>query len=227
MRYALALLVAFGLALAACDDEPIDPTQTELVPEADVERFRAEVFLGTRDLDAAIARLESDVAGADSLVRVAYEPVLDQLREDRRRFQVRVDTLRPEPRAAFDSTRAGIEAQADALRAAVARARVEGAPDYAALQAAVARALGRLDARLGAIGPFADADTTGRLGAALDSLRADRARLDARLGAYPDTSSAQFDPFRSAITDALIALETRAEAVAPDTTTAATPAEPE
>lgn len=226
MLRALPFLLVAALPLAACDDEPVDPAQAEVVPEADVERFRAEVFLGTRDLDAAIARLEADVTEADSAVQAAYAPVLDRLREDRRRLQVRVDTLRPAPRASFDSTRAGIQAQADALRAAVARARVEGAPDYAALQAAVARALGRLDARLGAVVPFAEADTTGALRADLDSIRADRARLDARLGAYPDTSSAQFDPFRAVITDALLDLETRAEAVAPDTT-AAVPAEAE
>lgn len=213
----LTVLAVASLALVACDDEPVDPTQTEVVPEADVERFRAEVFLGTRDLDAAIARLEADVAGADSAVAAAYAPVLDRLREDRRRFQVRLDTLRPAPRASFDSTRAGIEAQADALRRAVSRARVEGAPTYAALQTALARAFGRLDARLGAFAPFAEADTTGALRTDLDSIRADRARLDARLGAYPDTSAAQFEPFRSSITDALIELETRAEAVAPDT----------
>ncbi|MEM6287917.1 MAG: hypothetical protein AAF845_12230 [Bacteroidota bacterium] len=213
----LSLAAVLLVSLAACDDEPVDPAQVEVVPEADVARLKAEVFLATRDLDAAIARLEADVAEADSAVQAAYMPVLDRLREDRRRFQVRVDTLRPIPRAAFDSTQADIEAAREALGQAVARARVEGAPDVAALQTALNRALGRLDARLGAIAPAADADTTDVLRVALDSIRADRARLTARLGAYPDTSDAQFAPFRSRITDALIDLETRTEAVAPDT----------
>lgn len=217
----LLLAVSLSLVVVACDDEPVDPAQVEVVPEADVARFQAETFLATRDLDAAIARLEADVAEADSAVQVAYAPVLDRLREDRRRFQVRVDTLRPAPRAAFDSTRVGIEAQVDALRTAVARARVEGAPNYPALQTAIARAFGRLDARLGEVVPAAEADTTGVLRVALDSIRADRARLNARLGAYPDTSDAQFGPFRSGITDALIDLEARTEAVVPDSTEAA------
>lgn len=219
-----SLLLLAVLAVGACDDEPVDPAQTEVVPEADVERFRAEVFQETLGLDADIARLEADVAATDSTVRVAYGPALDRLRDDRRQLQVRVDTLRPAPRAAFDSTRAAVADQIAALRRSVRRVRLEGAPTYAALQAVAARALGRLDARIAAGRAAAEADTTGALRTALDSLAADRARLDARLGAYPDTLASQFPPFRTTITDAVLRLEARAEAVVPDSASARTAA---
>lgn len=215
----LPLLLA-ALAVGACDDEPVDPAQTEVVPEADVERFRAEVFQETLDLDADIARLEADVAATDSTVRAAYGPALDGLRDDRRRLQVRVDSLRPVARASFDSTRTAVAGQISALRQSVRRVRFEAAPTYAALEGAVARELGRLDVRLAALRPAAEADTTGALRTDIDSLAADRARLSARLGAYPDTSASQFPPFRTAVTNALLRLEARADDVAPDTISA-------
>ena len=213
-----ALVLAAALALGACDDDaPVAPEQTAVVPEADVERFRADVFQETLEIDAALARLEGEAAGADSVARAAYAPVLDRLREQRRRLQVRVDTLRPAPRSAFDSTRAAVLAQARGLRDAVRRGRYDAAPTFAALQAAAARGFAELDGRLAVLGPYAAADTTGRFGRDLDSLVADRDRLRARLGAYPDTSAAQFPPFRGAFTDRALALSARADSVAQDT----------
>ena len=219
---ALALLTASslfgGLALGACsDDAPPDPAATALVPEADVERFRADVFRETLDIDAALARLEGEAAATDSVTRAAYDPVLERLREQRRRLQVRVDTLRPAPRAAFDSVRAVVTAQARGLREAIRRGRYAAAPSYAALQDAAARGFADLDARLAALRPYADADTTGRFGRAVDSLVADRDRLRERLRAYPDTSDAQFPPFRGAVTDRALVLDARADSLAADT----------
>ena len=217
----LLLVALLALTVAACDDEPVDPAQTEVVPEADVARFQAEVFQETIPLDADLAQLEAETAAADSVTRVAYEPVLDRLREDRRRLQVRIDSLRPVPRAQFDSARMAVLNQTERLREAVRRAPFEAAPTYAALQASTARALARLDARLAALGPAANADTAGTLRAEIDSLAADRARLTARIGAYPDTSAAQFPPFRQQVTDALLRLDRRAREIAPDTSRAA------
>ncbi|MDT0631357.1 hypothetical protein RQM47_04780 [Rubrivirga sp. S365] len=214
----LALLLLAALALAACGtDAPVDPDQTVVVPEADVERFRADVFQETLDIDAALARLEGEAAGADSVVQAAYDPVLERLREQRRRFQVRVDSLRPAPRAAFDSTQTAILVQARGLREAVRRGRYDAAPSYAALQAAAGRGIAEVDERLVALRPYAAADTTGRFGRALDSLAADRDRLRERLRAYPDTSAAQFPPFRGAFTDRALDLDARVDSAATDT----------
>lgn len=215
--------LALAVTLGACDDEPSDPAETVAIPEADVERFRAEMFLETLDLDADLARLEAEAAAADSAAQAAYTPVLDRLRSDRRRLQVRLDSLRPALPTAFDSTRAEVRAQAEQLAIAVRRARYDAAPTYAALQAAAARGLAELDARLAALRAAVAADTTGRGLRAVDSLAADRGRLGARLGAYPDTSAAQFPPFRQSITDAVLALERRADAVAADTADVARP----
>ena len=214
-----ALLLLSALALAACDDDaPVAPEQTATVPEADVERFRADVFQETLEIDAALARLEGEAAAtADTVARAAYGPVLDRLREQRRRLQVRVDTLRPAPPAAFDSTRTAVLAQARGLREAVRRGRYDAARTFAALQTAAARGFADLDGRLGALRPYAAADTTGRFGRRLDSLAADRDRLRDRLAAYPDTSEAQFPPFRGAFTDRALALDARADSVAQDT----------
>ena len=128
----LSVALALALAVGACDDEPADPAQTVAIPEADVERFRAEIVQETLGLDADLARLEAEAAAADSAARVAYEPVLDRLRADRRRLQVRLDSLRPAPPARFDSTRASVRAQTDRLAEAVRRARYDAAPTYAA-----------------------------------------------------------------------------------------------
>ena len=214
----LTLSVIALAALGACDDDaPADPAQTAVVPEAAVERFRADVFQETLDIDAALAQLEGEASATDSVARAAYGPVLDRLREQRRRLQVRVDTLRPAPRSAFDSTRAAVLAQARGLREAIRRGRYDAAPTYAALQDAAARGFADLDAHLAALRPYGAADTTGRFGRRLDSLAADRDRLRDRLGAYPDTSAAQFPPFRGAFTDRALALQARADSVAADT----------
>ena len=218
MRTSLLLWpLAAALALGACDDEPADPATTVAVSEADVERFRAEVFQETLGLDADLARLESEAAAADSAAQVAYTPVLDRLRADRRRLQVRLDSLRPVPPVRFDSIRTVVRDQTGRLAEAVRRARYDAAPTYAALQAAAVRGLAELDGRLAAFRAAAVADTTGRQLRAVDSLAADRARLSARLGAYPDTSAAQFGPFRQSVTDGVLALERRADALAADT----------
>ena len=218
LRPLLAALVvaASGLVLPACDDEPADPVQTALVPEADVERLRARAFRETIDLDADLARFEAEAAAADSVTAAGYAPVLDRLRAQRRSLQARIDSLRPAPRAAFDSLSASLLADTGALRRSVRRGRVEGAPSYPALQAVAARDLGALDARLARLRALAAADTTGRLGRDLDSLAADRGRLAARIGAYPDTLDTQFPPFRRRVTDALLGLERRADALEPD-----------
>jgi len=215
VRFALALL---ALTLAACTGDAGDTAQTVAVPEADVERFRAEVFQQTLTLDADLARLEAEAAASDSVARTAYGPVLDRLRADRRRLQVRLDSLRPAPPALFDSTKAEVRAQTARLAEAVRGARYDAAPTYAALQAAAGRGLAALDARLAGL---RTPDAPPQRLRALDSLAADRARLTARLGAYPDTLAAAFPPFRTSVTEAVLALERRAEAVAADTTRAA------
>ena len=213
----LPLLVLLGL-VAACDDEPVDPVATVPVAEADVERFRTEIFQETLDLDAALAALEQEAAASDSVTRLGYEPVLTRLRTERQRLQVRLDSLAPIPRPRFDSTRTQVRAQTADLERSIRRARYDAAPTYAALQAATARGLAELDARLATLRPYAVADTTGGLQRGIDSLAADRERLVGRLGAYPDTLASQFPPFRAAFTDRVLALDQRARALAADTT---------
>lgn len=221
LSLAPSLLVA-ALAVSACADEaPEDPARTAVVPEADVERFRAQAFLQTLDLDADLARLEADVAATDSAAQAGYAPLLDRLRDERRRLQVRIDSLRPLPRATFDSTAANLAAEVRRLRQSVRRGRVEGAPTFPALQAIAGRDLAALDERLAAFGAAARADTTGAFQRGIDSLAADRARLQGRIAAYPDTTEAQFPPFRASVTDALLRLERRADALAADTVRAA------
>ena len=213
----LALLVASAPLVAGCDND--DAPSAAVVPEADVERLRIRLFEATIPLDAEIAAVEADAAAAsDTLVQAAYAPVLARLHDARRRLQARMDSLRPMPRAAFDSTAAQAERAAADLRAAVARARLDATPTAEALRVAVDADLARLDGRLAAARDRADADTTGRQTALLDSLSADRARLVERLRAYPDTSEAMFERFRErAIADAL-ALRARADRLAPDST---------
>ena len=213
----LLLLALAAWGLAACDDEPVDPALTVPVAEADVERFRTEIFQETLDLDAALAALEQEAAASDSVARLGYEPVLTRLRTERQRLQVRLDSLEPAPRARFDSTRAQVRAQTAGLEQSIRRARYDAAPTYPALQAATARGLSELDARLAGLRPYALADTTGRLQRGIDSLAADRERLLGRLGAYPDTLASQFPPFRAAFTDRVLALDRRAQALAADT----------
>ena len=218
MRTAPLLALALLVALAGCDDEPVDPAQTVDVAEADVERFRAEIFEETLGIDAALARLEEDAAAADSATQVAYGPVLDRLRAERRRLQVRIDSLTPQPPVYFDSTQTAVRAQVQRLTESVVRARYEAAPTYAALQTSAARGFADLDARIAALRAAAAADTTGGALRDVDSLAADRGRLAARLGAYADTSAALFPPFRERVTEGLLTLERRADALVADTT---------
>lgn len=215
----LLALLATTATLAACDNDDTPPESTAAVPEADVERLRIRLFEATIPLDAELAAVEADAAAAtDTLVQAAYEPILARLHDARQRLQARMDSLRPMPRAAFDSAAAQTERYAADLRTAVARARLEATPTAEALRAAVDADLTRLDGRIGAARSRATADTTGRQTALLDSLAADRARLVERLRAYPDTSEAQFERFRErAIADAL-ALRARADRLAPDST---------
>ena len=217
----LSLFLTLLVVFAACDDEPVDPAQTTPVAEADVERFRAEIFQETLGLDADLARLEQEAAASDSVTRVAYDPVLNRLRADRQRLQVRLDSLRPTPQALFDTTQVQVRAQTVQLAQALRRARYDAAPSYAALQAATARGLAELDSRLARFRPYALADTTGGLQRDLDSLAADRDRLLARLRAYPDTSRTQYPPLREAITTGVLSLERRADGLAADTTSEA------
>ena len=217
----LPALLALALVASACGDEPVDPAQTVAVPEADVERFRAEIFERTLELDADLARLETEASQADSVAQLAYAPVLDRLRADRRRLQVQLDSLRPAPPARFDTTRADLRGRTDRLAESVRRARYDAAPTYPALQAAVGRGLAELDAGLGRVRQRAALDTTGRLLRDADSLAVSRDRFRERFAAYPDTSAAQFGPFRQRATDAVLRLERRLDALATDTTRAA------
>lgn len=213
----LAALAATALA-SACSTQDAGPETTVLVGEADVERFRARAFLATRGIDAEIARVEGEAAATDSVRQAAYAPVLERLRQDRRRLQVRLDSLRPLPRAAFDTTTADVGRQVGRLRAAVARARFDASPDAATLQAATAARLATFDARLAAAAGRAAADTMGRLRADLDSLAADRVRLDARLAAFADSTAPAFDRLRQTTVRDALALERRLNRLAPDTT---------
>jgi|GEM_PF-6591647 len=217
LLFPLALLVAAAPLVAGCDND--DAPSAAVVPEADVERLRIQLFQQTIPLDADLAAVEADAAAAtDTLVQAAYAPILARLHDARRSLQARMDSLRPMPRAAFDSTAAQALRASERLRVAVARARLDATPTADALRAAVDADLARLDGRLSAARDRAEADTTGRATALLDSLVADRARLVERLRAYPDTSEAMFERFRErAIADAL-ALRARADRLAPDST---------
>ncbi len=224
MRRLLLSFVLLAVAsplVAGCDNDDAPPSSA-VVPEADVERLRIQLFQQTIPLDAEIAAVEADAAAAtDTLVQAAYTPILAQLHDARRRLQARMDSLRPLPREAFDSTAAQALRASERLRAAVARARLDATPTAEALRAAVDADLARLDGRLATARARAEADTTGRQVALFDSLAADRARLVERLRAYPDTSEALFGGFRErAIRDAL-ALRARADRLAPDSTAAA------
>ena len=215
MRPLLAALLL--VSLAACDDEPTDPVQAEVVPEADVERFRTEIFRQTLGIDADLAALETDAAAADSVARLAYEPVLDRLRDDRRRLQIRLDTLRPVPRARFDSLSAAISDHAARLRRAVERGPFDTAGDLETFRPRAAQALADVDARLAALAPAVAADTTGRVGRRVQVVAAQRAQVTTRIAAYPDTSDAQFVAFREGVVDALVRLDSLATVVAADT----------
>ncbi|HEX8298283.1 MAG TPA: hypothetical protein VF594_03910 [Rubricoccaceae bacterium] len=213
----LVALLALSLLAAACS-EPDSPPAAALVGQADVARVKLRAFVETQAIDAEIARVEAEAAAADSLRQQAYAPVLERLRQDRRRLQVRVDSLAPMPPAAFDSATVGVARGLARLRAAVARARFDAATDPATLQAATAARLARFDARLAAARTAATADTTGRRIALLDSLAADRGRLDARLAAFADTTAPAFTRLRQTTVRDALRLEGRLARIAPDST---------
>ena len=214
----LVFVFLAALLASACTSGEADPAEAALVGEADVARVQARAFVATQGIDAEIARVEAEAAASDSVRQQAYAPVLERLRQDRRRLQARVDSLAPLPQVRFDETTAAIAQQVRRLRAAVGRARFDAATDAATLQTAAGARLARFDTRLAAARTAAGADTTGRQTALLDSLAADRARLDARLAAFADTTAPAFTRLRrSALRDAA-ALEQRLGRIAPDST---------
>ena len=218
----LSLLLVALLALAACDNDdtaPADPTPT--VGEADVERFRTDVFLRTTELDADIAALEAEAAAADSAGQVAYDAVLSRLRDDRRSLQTRLDSLRPLPQATFDTTKAAIDAQAERLRRGIDTARftVLATPD--ALRARARETLSALSARLDPLRREAAADTLRRgTLARVDSLLVTRDRLLTRI----DTTTVEegdadaFAALRTLTVREVLALRDSSLALVPDTT---------
>ena len=214
------LLTALAALASACSAPEDDPAAVALVGEADVARAQAETFVATQAIDAEIASVEAEAATADSLRQGAYGPVLERLRQDRRRLQVRVDSLAPLPRAAFDTTLAAIARQTARLRAAVAQARFDAASDPESLQAAATRRLAAFDRRLAGAGPLAAADTTGRLRTALDSLGAQRKRLDARLVAFADTTAPAFTRLRQTTMRDAAVLDGRLARLVPDSSAA-------
>ena len=211
----LVLALSAACLASACATPDADPAAAALVGEADVARVQARAFVATQAIDAEIARVEAEAALADSVRQQAYAPVLERLRQDRRRLQARVDSLAPLPQARFDETTAAIAQQVGRLRAAVGRARFDAATDAATLQAATAARLGRFDARIAAARTTAAADTTGRRGALLDSLAADRGRLDARLAAFADTTAPAFARLRQTAVRDAAALDERLARIAP------------
>ena len=216
LRLTAALLLLVGAS--ACTSPEPDPEATALVGDADVARAQATTFEATQPIDADIAELEGEAALADSARQLAYAPVLERLRRDRRRLQLRVDSLAPLPRARFDSTVTAIAQQTTRLRALVDRARFDAAQDPETLALATATALARFDRRLARAAPLAEADTTGRLQTALDSLAADRARLADRITAFADTTAPAFDRLRTATLRDARTLRRRLDATVPDTT---------
>ena len=205
---------------SACTSPDADPAAAIVVGQADVARAQATTFVATQTIDADIADVEAEAEAADSVRQQAYAPVLERLRQDRRRLQVRVDSLVPLPRAVFDTTVTAISRQTDRLRDAVAEARFDAASDAETLQQAATRRLAAFDRRLSGSDILAAADTTGRLRTALDSLQADRARLDARLTAFSDTTAPAFQRLRQQTLQGAVALERRLEALVPDSTAA-------
>ncbi len=212
----LAFILPLLLWVAACGTDPDDPALTPTVGEADVERFRAEVFLETLPLDADLAAFEDDIAALDSVTGLAYTDLLERLRDQRRRLQVRVDTLSPLPQALFDTTTAGIRGQLTRLRRLLDRAPLVGAPDVETLRAATQRVLGDVSSGADALRGIARDDTTGVLSAQLDSLNAQRIRVEAQFRSYPDTSDTEFPPFRQQVTRAALTLRAELNKLTPD-----------
>ena len=218
----LALALAALLALAACDNDdaaPVDTTPT--VGEADVERFRTDVFLRATELDADIAALEAEAAGQDSAGQAAYGAVLSRLRDDRRSLQARLDSLRPLPQATFDTTTAAITTQADRLRRALDAAPFLVTAEPGALRARARQALAAVADRLAPLRRQAAADTLQRATLArVDTLLVLRDRLLTRI----DTTTVEEDDaealaaLRTLAAERVRALRDSALALVPDTT---------
>lgn len=218
----LLLALAALLVLAACDNDdaaPVDATPT--VGEVDVERFKTDVFLRTTELDADIAALEAEAATTDSAGAVAYDAVLTRLRDDRRRLQARLDSLRPLPQATFDTTTAAISAQADRLRRALDAARFAVASEPGALRARAREALAGIADRLAPLRREAAADTLRRATLArIDTLLVTRDRLLTRIDTttVEDGDAEALAALRTLAATRILALRDSALVLAPDTT---------
>ena len=208
------VLLALVALLAACSSEEPTPSESEttLVPEADVARFVTDVFLETNEIDSEIAQFEGEAVGADSATAAAYADALTRLRDTRRSLQARVDSLRPVPAAAFDSTRQSILNQTEALRSAIDRARFDVALTGPALQATARRAVGQLDPVFEAL----RADTSAQAERQLDSLVVYRTRLSNGLDTLRRIPDERVDAARLRVVEAITAFQREARAVAPD-----------
>ena len=211
----LLALLALGLSLSACgDDAPVaSAPETALVPEADVERFRTDLFLETNEVDAEIARFEGEAVGADSATASAYEDALSRLRGTRRDLQARIDSLQPVPAAEFDSTRRSLVAAIGDLRESIDRARFNVALTGPALQDRARSEIARLDDVFAAL----RADTTRAAARQLDSLTVRRARLTAGLDTLRRVPPERVDAARLVVVRAVDALRRDVEAARPDT----------
>ena len=211
----LLALLALGLSLSACgDDAPVaSAPETALVPEADVERFRTDLFLETNEVDAEIARFEGEAVGADSATASAYEDALSRLRGTRRDLQARIDSLQPVPAAEFDSTRRSLAAAIGDLRESIDRARFNVALTGPALQDRARSEIARLDDVFAAL----RADTTRAAARQLDSLTVRRARLTAGLDTLRRVPPERVDAARLVVVRAVDALRRDVEAARPDT----------
>lgn len=206
-------LCLIAVLMGCVEDAPATAEAgTALVPEADVERFRADVFLETTEIDAEIARFEGEAVGVDSATAAAYEDALSRLHRARRALQVRMDSLRPVPVTVFDSTRQSILTQATTLRAAIDRARFDVALTGPALQAVARQSVARLDPVFDAL----RADTTAEAERQLDSLSVWRDRLSDGLDSLRRVPDERVDAARLRVLQAISDFRREAEAVAPD-----------
>ena len=211
----LLAFLALGLALSACGDAASESpdAETALVLEADVERFRTDLFLETTEIDAEIARFEGEAVGADSATTAAYEDALSRLRGTRRDLQARIDSLQPVPAAVFDSTRSSLAADLDDLRAAIDRARFNVALTGPALRERARSEIAGFEDVFAAL----RADTTRAAARQLDSLTARRARLSAGLDTLRSVPPERVDATRLVVVRAVDALRRDVEAARPDT----------
>jgi len=214
MIRSLAFLSLVAVLGACANDAPAAPeSETTHVLEADVARFRTDMFLETRGIDAEIARFEGEAVGADSATAAAYTDALARLHGTRRTLQARVDSLHPVPAAAFDSTRQSILGQAEGLWEDIDRARFDVALTGLALQATARRSVAQLD-------PVFEAlrfDTTALAARQLDSLTVWRGQLNDGLDTLRRVPDERVDAARLLVLEAITAFRREAEAVKPDT----------